>query len=179
MYIIIAEVLINRLKMVLGDIVYESQNAFVKERQILDSVLIANGCLHSRLKAGVPKVLCKLDVEKAYDHVNRGFLIYMLDRCGFPEKWRRWVSFCISIIKFSILINRTPRGFFESSRGIRKSDPLSPLLFVIVMDAFSKMFDKAVRDGLMFGVRVGPIGLQVTHILFADDTLVLCDANLG
>ena len=142
-------------------------------------MLIANGCLHSRLKVGVPKVLCKLDVEKAYDHVNRGFLIYMLDRCGFPEKWRRWVSFCISIIKFSILINRTPRGFFESSRGIRKSDPLSPLLFVIVMDAFSKMFDKAVRDGLMFGVRVGPIGLQVTHILFADDALVLCDANLG
>ena len=49
------------------------------------------------------------------------------------------------------------------------------------MDAFSKMLDKAVRDGLMSGIRVGPTGnsLQVTHLLFADDTLVLCDANLG
>ena len=73
----------------------------------------------------------------------------MLDRCGFHEKWRRWVFFCISTIKYSILINGTPCGFFESSRGIRQGDPLSLLLFVIVMNAFSKMLDKAVRDGLM------------------------------
>ena len=105
----------------------------------------------------------------------------MLDRCGFHEKWRRWVFFCISTIKFSILINGTPCGFFESSRGIRQGDPLSPLLFVIVMNAFSKMLDKAVRDKLMSGIRLGPTrnSLQVIHLLFVDDTLVLCDADLG
>ena len=48
--------------------------------------------MDSRLKSEVPEVLCKLDVEKAYDHVNWDFLIYMLDRYGFLEKWRRWVS---------------------------------------------------------------------------------------
>ena len=49
------------------------------------------------------------------------------------------------------------------------------------MNAFSKMLDKAVRDGLMSGIRVGPIGnsLQVIHLIFDDDTLVLCDADLG
>ena len=87
------------------------------------------------------------------------------------QLWR-WVFFCISTVKFSILINGTPCGFFESSRGIRQGDPLSPLLFVIVTNAFSKMLDKAVKDGLMFGFRVGPIcnSEQVTHLLFADDT---------
>ena len=126
-------------------------------------------------------MLCKLDVEKTYNHVNWDFLIYMLDCCGFHEKWRRWVFFCISTIKYSILINGTPCGFFESSRGIRQGDPLPLLLFVIVMNAFSKMLDKVVRDGLMSGIKVGPIGnsLQVTHLLFADDTLVLCDVDLG
>ena len=140
-YKIIAKVLATRLKMVLGNIVYESQNAFFKERQILDFVLIANECLESRLKSGVLRVLCKLDVEKAYDHVNWDFLIYMLDHFGFHEKWRKWVFFCISTVKFSILIKVTPCGFFESSRGIRQGDPLSTLLFVIVMNAFSKMLD--------------------------------------
>ena len=91
----------------------------------------------------------------------------------FYEKWGRWVSFCISTVKFSILINGNLCGFFESSRGIRQGDLLSPLLFVIIMDAFSEMLDKAARASLMSGVRVGSIGnpLQVTHLLFADDRI--------
>ena len=99
----------------------------------------------------------------------------------FHEKRRRWVCFCIFTVKFSILINGTPCDFFESSRGIRQGDPLSTLLFVIVTNAFSKMLDKAMRDGLMSGFRVGPTGnsLQLSPLLLVDDTLVLCDADLG
>ena len=103
--------------------ILDSQNAFVKGRQILDSFLIASECIDSRLKSGVPEVLCKLDVEKAYDHVSWGFLMYMLQRCGFSKKWRKWIMCYISTVKFSILINGSPPDFFGSSRGIQQRDP--------------------------------------------------------
>jgi len=137
-YKIIAKVLANRLIRVVEKVISKAQNAFVKGRQILDSILIANECLDSRIKSSDIGMLCKLDLEKAYDHINWDFLLYMLRRCGFGEKLCSWIAHCIFSLCFSVLVNGTLFGFFSSSRGLRQGDPLSPLLFVIVMEALSK-----------------------------------------
>jgi hypothetical protein len=180
MYKIIAKLLANRLSAVLGKIVSPTQNAFVKGRQILDSVLIVNECLDCRIKSNTPGVICKLDLERAYDHVNWAFLLYLLRRCGFPKKWRQWIYFCISSVRFSILVNGSPCGFFKSSRGIRQGDPLSPMLFVIVMEVLSRMIDKAIGAGMLFGFAVNRNvndPLLISHLLFADDTLIFYEAD--
>jgi hypothetical protein len=179
-YKIIAKVLANRMRRVMDKIISKPQNAFVNGRQILDSVLIANECLDSRLKSGDPGVLCKLDMEKAFDHVNWNFLLYLLRRCGFGEKWCMWIKQCISTARFSILINGAPCGYFGSSRGVRQGDPLSPFLFDLVMEAFSRMINAIMSRGLISGFSVGSrdqTRVVVSHLLFADDTLVFCGAD--
>ncbi|KAL6327375.1 hypothetical protein AAG906_018977 [Vitis piasezkii] len=80
------------------------QNAFIERRQILDAALIANEAIDSMLK------------KKAYDHLNWNFLLSILQRMGFGERWTGWISWCISTRSFQVLINGTLEGFFNSSR---------------------------------------------------------------
>lgn len=104
----------------------------------------------------------------------------MLERLGFSEKWRKWILFCISSVRFSVLVNGELAGFFAGLRGLRQGDPLSPFLFIIIMEALSRLMDKAIRGGYIRGFEVGRIReeeVMVSHLLFADDTLVFCDAT--
>ncbi|RVW54301.1 Transposon TX1 uncharacterized 149 kDa protein [Vitis vinifera] len=173
----LAKVLANRLKKVVGKVISKAQGAFVEGRQILDAVLIANEAIDSTLKNNESAILCKLDIEKAYDNVDWTFILTVMQKMGFGEKWIRWIKWCISTASFSVLVNGTPTGFFQSSKGLRQGDPLSPYLFVIAMEVFSAFLQRAVEGGYLSGCRVkgrSEEGALISHLLFADDTLVFC-----
>ncbi|KAL6323455.1 hypothetical protein AAG906_039025 [Vitis piasezkii] len=132
------------------------------------------------LKSNQRGVLCKLDMEKAYDHASWKFLLAMLKKMGFGERWIKWIEWCISTVRFSVLINGSPSGFFQNSRGLRQGDPLSPYLFVITMEVFSCLLRRAISGGFLSRWRVrgrGGEGILISHLLFADDTLVFCEES--
>ena len=120
-----------------------------------------------------------MDIEKANGHVNWKFLFAMLRKMGFGEKWIKWIECCISTVKFYVLVNGSLSGFFQSSRGLRQRDPLSPYLFVITIEVFSCLLRRAISEGFLSGWRVrgrSGEGILISHLLFVDDILVFCEA---
>ena len=99
---------------------------------------------------------------------------------GFGLKWNGWIKACVTSIHFSVLVNGSPKGFFGNSRGLRQGDPLSPLLFLLIMEVLSKILKKTEENNLIRGFHVGAVnfvGVQISHLLFADDTILYCEAS--
>ncbi|XP_068328277.1 uncharacterized protein [Pyrus communis] len=180
-YKILSKILANRLKVLLPKIISPSQNAFVAGRQIQDCIGIAHEMFHylkgrkarNRFEMGI-----KLDMQKAYDRVEWDFLDAVMERMRFSSSWRSLINGCISSVKFAVLLNGQARESFAPSRGLRQGDPLSPYLFILVGEVLSKLIQGAVDQGRLAGVKIGGSGPVISHLFFADDTLLFLRADV-
>ena len=81
-------------------------------------------------------------------------------------KWSGWIKACVTSVQFLVLVNGSPKGFFGSSRGLRQGDPLSPLLFLLIMEVLSRILRKTKECGLIHGFHVGPVNYWCAHFSF-------------
>jgi len=93
-YKILSKVLANRLRMVVGNVVSASQSAFIKGRQILDGILIANELVDDAKCNNKELLLFKVDFEKAYDSVDWRYLDEVMVKMNFPRLWCSWIMEC-------------------------------------------------------------------------------------
>jgi hypothetical protein len=118
-------------------------------------------------------VVLKLDFEKAYHKVNWDFLICCLEKKGFNEFCCSRVCQILENGTVSVKLNGEMGPYFQSAKGVRHGDPLSPTLFNIAAECLAKMILKAQSNGLFVGLAADLIDKGVAVLQYADDT-VLC-----
>jgi len=170
LYKIIAKVLSCRIKDVLPLVIDENLSAFLKNKGMLDSVLMANEVVEELKRKRRTRVCMKVDYEKAYDSVKWSFLYDMLNKLGFHSKWTKWVRGCLESASVSALVNGSPTEEFIPSRGLRQGDPLTPFLFLIVVDGLSELGRQAVKAKLLSGIKVGCNEIEICLFQFVNDT---------
>lgn len=160
-YKIIAKILAKCLREVLPLLIDESQSTFLGERNILDSVLIANEVVDEAKKRKAQCFLFKADFEKAYDTVRWKFLYSLIRIMGFPDLWVRWIKECLESASVSVVVNDSQTKKFNMKRGLRKGDLLAPFLFLVVAKSLAAL------------MIIGNQGLAISSLQFVDDTLFL------
>jgi len=155
MYKILAKLLANRLRMVIGLLISNSQSTFIKGRQILDGILVANEVVDKARKCKKELIMFKVDFEKAYDSIDWKYLDEVMVKMGFPTLWRKWIQECIGTATTSVLVNGSPIDEFSLGRGLRQGDPLSPFLFLLAAEGFNVLMASLSRNNLVNGYKVG------------------------
>ncbi|XP_071906193.1 uncharacterized mitochondrial protein AtMg01250-like [Coffea arabica] len=116
-------------------------------------------------------------MSKAYDRVEWRFLKAVMQKMGFNDKWRNWIMECISTASYSFIVNGEVKEYVIPQRGIRQGDPLSPYLFLLCSEGFSNLLQKAATEQKVVGMKISSQGPRLTHLFFADDSLIFCKAN--
>ena len=131
--------------------------------------------IHKSKKSGYMAI--KLDTNKVYDRVEWYFLGEVMRKLGFNERWIALMMDCVKTLSYSVLVNVEPKGLINPIRGICQGDPLSPFIFLLCREGLNNLILKAASEGSIHSFALSRRSPKLTHLLFADDSLLFCRSN--
>ena len=169
------KVLATRLATELPFLVGNHQSAFIKGRSIHDNFMLVQ-CTARRLHAlREPAVMLKMDISKAFDSVQWPFLVEVLKAMGFGPRWVDWIYGLLSTSSTRIMVNGTPGRPILNQIGLRQGDPISPMLFIMIMEPLHHMFELATPRGMLAPLAIS--GMKHRLSMFADDVVFFTKPN--
>ncbi|XP_031096877.1 uncharacterized protein LOC116001124 [Ipomoea triloba] len=158
--------MVMRLADVLARLIGPYQAGFVKGRNIIDNILLAQELCQGMTTVN-KDVILKLDMTKAYDRMSWKCVLAVLEKFGFCRGWVDLVDRTINNNWYSVIVNGRQCGFFHSIRGLRQGDPLSPSLLILATELLSCLL--RLNGAGFTQARGGP---EINHLSFADDMIV-------
>ena len=169
-YKILAHVLANRLKSVIGKLIHTDQNGYIKGRNIAYNIRLIQDVINYFENDNIEGAIVFLDFQKAFDTVNHDFLLSVLEKFNFGSSFIKWVKTIYTKSESCLSNNGWTSRPFEVQRGIRQGCPLSALLFLLVVEILGDRIRQNTHDGLEIKFKTEKKYIQVTQL--ADDTTV-------
>ncbi|XP_062103511.1 uncharacterized protein LOC133814585 [Humulus lupulus] len=177
LYKCISKMLSARLSTVLPYLTHQNQGAFIKHRSMAHNIFILQDILKGYSRKNISnRCLVKLDLSKAYDSVDWYFLEDLLNAYCFRSRFISWIMVCLKGASYSLLLNGRLHGAFSGMKGLRQGDPISPLLFVLIMEYLTRLLLLASQQKEF---RFHPLckHLKLVNLCFADDLLLFCKGS--
>ncbi|KAM6567220.1 hypothetical protein CsatA_026348 [Cannabis sativa] len=177
---LVTKMIVARFKEVLPLVISETQSAFLANRLITDNILVAFELVHAikNKTAGRHGIASlKLDMSKAFDRVEWKFIEEVMKKMGFAHSWVKIIMGCLTTNRFSFLVNGEVTGSLTPTRGLRQGCPLSPYLFLICAEGLSRLLQHEQDLGNLHGFKLTRRAPMISHLLFADDSLLFCQAD--
>ena len=164
-YKIATKALSNRLKQLLPKLINKDQVGYVQGRNILENIRTLQDVVTYTRERNMPGMLICIDFEKAFDSIEWDFLHAMLGKYNFGPSFKKWVTTIYKNISSCIINSGTTSQQFSLERGVRQGDPLSPYLFILVVELLSS---KIKQNKDIRGININNEVIKLQQ--FADDT---------
>lgn len=177
-YKLVSKAFSNRLQPALSELIDELQTAFLAGRDGRENALYHQSLVEYLASSGQQGALLMLDIEKAYDRVDRGWLLKVAGAMGFGQHALTWLRLFTADGRASVLVNGHLSDPFPVRGGLEQGSTLAPVLWTIQLEPLTAYLHHLMRSRQLRTPTLpdGTCAPPVTH--HADDTnLLVLDAG--